>query len=113
MLTVVRVKGDAVTETSPYLKYFVQKSTHKPLSIVVKAYADGVSNVAPIRVTDNVKWLCTIEANVSTIPDENIEKRVGHDGQTYYYMEGHIEIACESPLMLLPSPTSMTNYKDR
>lgn len=93
-------KGDSVTESRPFFRNFTltNKVNHgKPRRIYLIIYSDETSRVAPLRKTDAVRELCAVEADLSHIPESQIDKVRGSDGFMYFSIDGQIEIVCECP----------------
>lgn len=68
----------------------------RPRRIYLIIYSDETSRVAPLSKTDTVRELCTVEADLSHIPERQMAKVQGSDGFMYFSTEGQIEIVCES-----------------
>lgn len=54
-------------------------------------YNDPLSRDAPLSRNDNVKILSIVEADVSHIPENQLCRRKGCDGQWYYELNCKIE----------------------
>jgi hypothetical protein len=54
-------------------------------------YNDHLSRVAPVSRDDNVKMLSIVEANVVHIPENQLHRREGRDGEWYYELNCKIE----------------------
>ncbi|TGJ83120.1 hypothetical protein E0Z10_g5648 [Xylaria hypoxylon] len=92
-------RGDNVYEDHPFSKSYyyywpvgVERSRKYPLSI----YADETSKKAPIERSASVKLLCRLTADLSAIPDDRLDKRLGADGRMHYYVEFDIEATYHS-----------------
>lgn len=68
----------------------------RPRRIYLIIYSDETSQVAPLSKTDTVRELCAVEADLSHIPESQIDKVRGSDGFMYFSTDGQIEIICES-----------------
>ncbi|KAI0905828.1 hypothetical protein F4823DRAFT_632251 [Ustulina deusta] len=91
--------GDAVSEDFPFRKSYRYTSpvgTKRPRSYSLSIYADETSPTAPIGRSSNVKLLCRLSADLSSIPDEQLTKRLGADGRMHYYVEFDIEAVYHS-----------------
>ncbi|KAM0285774.1 hypothetical protein ACHAQH_001235 [Verticillium albo-atrum] len=87
-------KGDAVSETDPYYVSFVWTglvSQGRIKKVRMDIYADGASLEAPIVRNDNTSLLCHVEADVSHIPETQLKRRQGSDGEAYYELDCKIE----------------------
>ncbi|KAM0500224.1 hypothetical protein ACHAPB_005722 [Verticillium nonalfalfae] len=87
-------RGDAVSETDAYYVSFVWTglvSQGRIKKVKMDIYADGTSSVAPVARNDNTKLLCHVEADVSHIPESQLDRRQGNDGEAYYELECKIE----------------------
>ncbi|RWA06849.1 hypothetical protein EKO27_g8246 [Xylaria grammica] len=88
-------KGDDVAEDFPFKKAYyyhwpvgtARGSRTYPLIV----YADETSRTAPIERSGSVKLLCRLTADLSSIPDEKLDKRMGADGRMYYYIPFEVE----------------------
>ncbi|CRK13867.1 hypothetical protein BN1723_010139 [Verticillium longisporum] len=93
------LRGDVVSETDPYCLSFVSTglvSDGRINNIQQNIYADGTSSVAPVEHNDNTKLLCRVEADVSHIPEAQLNRRQGQDGQAYYELEYELEARVHS-----------------
>lgn len=111
-------KGDSVAESRPFFRNFLvtSKVNHgKPRRIYLIIYSDETSQVAPLSKTDTVRELCTVEADLSHIPESQITKVRGSDGLLYFTMDGQIEIVCKYILSFtsLHSPSKLPNFENR
>lgn len=59
-------------------------------------FADRTPRNAPMTKDENVSLLCHVEADVSHIPENQLQRRKGNDGQWYYELSCRIEAVCES-----------------
>lgn len=66
-----------------------------PQKIWSQVYADDQSIDAPLARNKDVKVLCTLEADLSSIPLEDLDRRKGQDGAMYYVVDYQIESICE------------------
>lgn len=66
-------------------------------------HEDRQSDVAPLarsgRDDDTVRPLCTVEADLGQIPEDQITQRRGEDGFMYFYLDGKIEGVCKSMVL--------------
>lgn len=93
------LQGDSVTESRPYSKDFAviaKVNNGRPKWVLLTIYSDETSDVAPLARDEDVKPLCNAEADLTHIPEDQLTKRQGSDGQMYYFVDCEIEIACES-----------------
>ena len=92
------LQGDAVSEDDTFYKRFsMTKAVEegRPNSIRTEIYVDNQSVEAPLlRSNQNVNLLCVLEADLSRIPEEELDRERGRDGQMYYVLEFLIESIC-------------------
>lgn len=69
-------------------------SQGRPNSIKTEVYVDGHSADAPLVRNKNVKLLCTLEADLKDIPEAELDREKGRDGQMYYLLDFLIESTC-------------------
>jgi len=62
------------------------------LEIAVYPCEDKNDSGAPDYCTQEVVELVTLEADLSSIPERNFQRRVGADGQEYYVMRFVVEV---------------------
>ncbi len=67
----------------------------RPTKINTKIYVDNSSIIAPLTRNDKTNILCVLEADLSAIPDENLDRERGVDGNMYYVVPFQIESVCE------------------
>ncbi|KAK3939287.1 chaperone protein DnaK [Diplogelasinospora grovesii] len=87
-------KGDSVSENEPFLTSFVWTgpvTQGRIKKIKMDIYADRTPRDAPVARDDNVSLLCHVEADVSHIQENLLQRRKGNDGQWYYEMNCKIE----------------------
>ncbi|KAI1439643.1 hypothetical protein F5Y02DRAFT_412086 [Annulohypoxylon stygium] len=87
-------RGELVSENNPFLRtyHLIQPTGDgRPNSMTTMIYSDQVSNVAPLQRNDKVKLLCSVTADLSHIPENELEQTLGVDGQMYYDLEYQIE----------------------
>ncbi|KAM0330861.1 hypothetical protein ACHAQA_003816 [Verticillium albo-atrum] len=87
-------KGDTVSELEPYYISFVWTglvSQGRIKKVKMDIYADGISREAPIVRNENTSLLCHVEADVSHIPENQLRRRQGNDGEAYYELDCKIE----------------------
>ncbi|KAG6354698.1 hypothetical protein INS49_004716 [Diaporthe citri] len=92
-------QGDSVTDSKKFFKDFLvtNKVNHgKPRRIYLIIYSDETSQVAPLGKTETVRELCTVEADLSQIPESQMTKVQGIDGFMYFSTNGQIEIVYKS-----------------
>lgn len=65
-------------------------------------YNDQLPREAPVARDDNVKVLSHVEADVSHIPENQLSRRQGSDGQWYY------ELNCKIEAVYLSASTTYT-----
>ncbi|RYP13980.1 hypothetical protein DL765_006646 [Monosporascus sp. GIB2] len=87
-------RSEPVSEETPYYKHLCMTSRvtfGRPNKIVSEIHADDQSLDAPLTRDQNVKVLCVLEADLSQIPEDEIEQKRGHDGHMYYVIDFLIE----------------------
>ncbi|KAL2117286.1 hypothetical protein VTJ04DRAFT_9454 [Mycothermus thermophilus] len=87
-------RGDTVSENEPFYTNFVWTgpvNQGRIKKIKMDVYADRTSREAPLSKDDNVNLLCHVEADVTHIPENQLPRRKGADGQWYYELECKIE----------------------
>lgn len=86
-----------MSENNPLRTYHLVQPTGdgRPNSMTTMIYSDQVSNVAPLQRNDDVKLLCSVTADLSHIPENELEQTLGVDGQMYYDLEYQIESICK------------------
>ncbi|TRX92484.1 hypothetical protein FHL15_006651 [Xylaria flabelliformis] len=87
-------RGERVSEDVPFTKsYFyhwpvgTQRRQNYPLAI----YADEISSKAPIARSGNVRMMCRLTADLSPIPENELDQRLGADGRMHYEVEFEVE----------------------
>ncbi|GAW17700.1 hypothetical protein ANO14919_071650 [Xylariales sp. No.14919] len=98
-------KGDDVAEDFPFKKAYyyhwpvgtARGSRTYPLIV----YADETSRTAPIERSGSVKLLCRLTADLSSIPDEKLDKKMGADGRMHYYIPFEVEAICTEPMTIV------------
>ncbi|KAI0860930.1 hypothetical protein F4860DRAFT_477216 [Xylaria cubensis] len=87
-------RGERVSEDVPFTKsYFyhwpvgTQRRQQYPLAI----YADEISSKAPIACSGNVRMMCRLTADLSPIPENELDQRLGADGKMHYQVEFEVE----------------------
>lgn len=63
--------------------------------VTVEIFVDSSKREAGQLKDDHVKLLCKVEADVSHIPESQLTKRKGSDGELYYDLECKLEAVCE------------------
>ncbi|KAK7757503.1 hypothetical protein SLS62_000518 [Diatrype stigma] len=87
-------RGEIVSEQVPFFKHLsvTQRVAHgRPAAIRTQIYADDLSPEAPLTCNKNVNVLCILEADLSSIPEEDLDRRRGADGLMYYVVEFQVE----------------------
>ncbi|KAJ2998836.1 hypothetical protein NUW58_g200 [Xylaria curta] len=92
-------RGNRVSENVPFQRAYFnhwpvghQRSRTFPMEI----YADETSPTAPIERSVNVRMLSRLTANLSSIPDGELEQKLGKDGRMHYYVKFSIEATYHS-----------------
>ncbi|KAI1459697.1 hypothetical protein F4805DRAFT_472769 [Annulohypoxylon moriforme] len=91
-------RGELVSENKPFLRtyFFAQPVIFGRVdSITTDIFSDEVSMEAPLEKGKNVVLLCRVTANLDHIPEHDLGRSVGADGQTYYDIEYQIESICQ------------------
>lgn len=81
-------RGDAVSENEPFFTNFVWTgpvTQGRIKKIKMDIYADRTVRDAPMARDENVAMLCHVEADVSHIPENLLQRRKGTDGQVSTY----------------------------
>lgn len=98
-MLILTFQGDPVTESEPYFRGFTMMSKvnagRQAMDRVVLVISSDTSSAAPLAMTDNVRVLCMVEADLSAIPTDQIPQRIGADGLMYYVVDCEVEIRCE------------------
>ena len=63
--------------------------------ITVDMFVDSTDRPAGQLKDEHVKLLCKVEADVSHIPESQLTKRKGSDGELYYDLECKLEAVCK------------------
>ncbi|GJN84979.1 hypothetical protein PLIIFM63780_008543 [Purpureocillium lilacinum] len=87
-------RGDRVSENEPFFTSFVWTglvSQGRIQRIKMDIYCDQTQRDAPVARDDNVQLLSRVEADVSHIPEHQLARRRGRDGQWYYELRCRIE----------------------
>lgn len=98
-------RGDAVSENEPFFTSFVWTgpvSQGRIRKIKMDIYCDRTPRAAQLARDDNVGLLCHVEADVSHIPENLLQRRKGNDGQWYY------ELNCKIEAVYLSASTQYT-----
>ncbi|KAF7559220.1 hypothetical protein G7046_g4942 [Stylonectria norvegica] len=98
-------RGDQVSENEPFYTSFVWTglvSQGRIRKIKMTIYSDQTARDAPVTRDDNVKVLANVEADVSHIPENLLQRRQGNDGQWYY------ELSCKIEAVYLSASTTYT-----
>ncbi len=88
------MQGDRVSENEPFFTSFVWTglvSQGRIQRIKMDIYCDQTQRDAPVARDDNVQLLSRVEADVSHIPEHQLARRLGRDGQWYYELRCRIE----------------------
>jgi hypothetical protein len=83
-----------VSENEPYIAAFVWTnpvSKGRIRTVRMTIYNDTLSRDAPLSRNDNVKLLSIVEADVNHIPENQLRRKKGYDGQWYYELNCKIE----------------------
>ncbi|KAI0458290.1 hypothetical protein F5B21DRAFT_519476 [Xylaria acuta] len=87
-------RGERVSEGVPFSKSYIyhwpvgsQRSKKYPLTI----YADEISSKAPIARSSTVKMISRLVADLSPIPEGELDQRLGADGKMHYWIEFDVE----------------------
>ena len=91
-------KGDAVSENEPFYTSFVWTgpvSQGRIRKVKMDIYCDRNQRDAPVAKDDNVDLLCHVEADISHIPEHQLNRRQGNDGQVgaLIYAEMFVRVA--------------------
>ncbi|KAH9904264.1 hypothetical protein F4778DRAFT_789845 [Xylariomycetidae sp. FL2044] len=87
-------RGHKVTVDTAFLYDFKQVwpvSAGRVNEVSISVYSDETSERAPLIHDENVNLLCRVVADVSHIPEENLDKITGIDGRIYYSLDCEIE----------------------
>lgn len=87
-------RGDTVSENEPFFTSFVWTgpvSQGRIRKIKMDIYADRAMRDAPVARDDHTNLVCHVEADVSHIPENSLQRRRGNDGQWYYDLNCKIE----------------------
>ncbi|KAI0475390.1 hypothetical protein GGR56DRAFT_645823 [Xylariaceae sp. FL0804] len=87
-------RGEQVVENKTFARSYQQTmpvEEGRLVSFTTSIYADNISATAPIEKTRNVEKLCALTADLRTIPEYEIDKKLGHDGRMYYVVHYDIE----------------------
>lgn len=98
-------KGDSVSENEPFFTSFVWTgpvNQGRIRKVKMDIYADRTPRQAPVARDENVSLLCHVEADVSHIPENQLQRRRGNDGQWYY------ELNCKIEAVYLSASTQYT-----
>ncbi|CZR38902.1 uncharacterized protein FPRO_05906 [Fusarium proliferatum ET1] len=82
-----KILGSTVSENEPYIAAFVWTnpvSKGRIRTVRMTIYNDPLSRDAPLSRNDNVGILSIVEADVNHIPENQLRRRKGCDGQWYY-----------------------------
>ncbi|KAI0487191.1 hypothetical protein F4859DRAFT_502416 [Xylaria cf. heliscus] len=87
-------RGERVSEDLPFTKSYIY---HCPVgaqrlqkySLII--YADEISSKAPIARYSSVKMLSRLTADLSPIPENELEQRLGADNRMHYWIEFDVE----------------------
>ncbi|KAF9878787.1 hypothetical protein CkaCkLH20_03687 [Colletotrichum karsti] len=98
-------RSDSVSENEPFFTSFVWTglcSQGRIKKIKMDIYADRSTRIAPVSRDENVSLLVHVEADVSHIPENQLARRQGSDGQWYY------ELSCKIEAVYLSASTTYT-----
>ena len=94
-----------MSENEPFFTSFVWTgpvNQGRIRKIKMDIYADRTSRDAPVARDENVSLLCHVEADVSHIPENLLNRRRGNDNQWYY------ELNCKIEAVYLSASTQYT-----
>jgi hypothetical protein len=98
-------RGDDVSENQPFTTTFLWTgavSLGKIRKIKMDVWADRTAREATIARDDSVQLLCRVEADISHIPESQLQKRRGDDGEMYW------ELNCKIEAVYLSASTQYT-----
>lgn len=87
-------RGDTVSENEPFFTSFVWTgpvSQGRIRKIKMDIYADRRTTDAPVARDDHTSLVCHVEADVSHLREDQLQRRKGNDGQWYYDLNCKIE----------------------
>ncbi|KAK3315466.1 hypothetical protein B0H66DRAFT_606349 [Apodospora peruviana] len=97
--------GDAVSENQPFFTEFVWSglvSAGRINNFRLNVYCDRTQRKAPVAKDGNVELLCNVDADISHIPENLLNRRRGKDGKLYY------ELSCKVEAIYLSATTQYT-----
>ncbi|KAI0437834.1 hypothetical protein F4803DRAFT_570343 [Xylaria telfairii] len=88
-------RGERVSEDVPFGKSYIYHwpvgTTRSSQKYSLTIYADETSSKAPIARSSSTQMLCRLTADLSPIPEDELEKRLGADGRMHYWVEFDVE----------------------
>ncbi len=90
-------QGENVSENEAIFHSFYQwkiASSGRVRKVTVDLYMDNTNRPAVLLRDENVKLVCRVEADVTHIPENQLSKRKGSDGEMYYELECKLESVC-------------------
>ncbi|KAL9625213.1 MAG: hypothetical protein Q9160_000615 [Pyrenula sp. 1 TL-2023] len=94
----IGIEGDVVNESKPYQIHFYweqRKSQGRP-NIIRMTIFQCLDRQAPLYKLDGVRDLAEVKANLTSIPEAEIDQEPGADDQVYYKVNLDIEMTCFS-----------------
>lgn len=91
-------QGENVSENEAIYHNFYQwkiVSSGRIQKVSVEMFVDSTDRPAGTLRDDNTKLLCKVEADVTHIPESQLTKRKGSDGEMYYDLECKLEAVCK------------------
>lgn len=91
-------RGDAVSENEPFYTDFnwsQQVASGRIRKVNMIVYSDRTDRKAPLSKDGSVLVLCNLEADLSHIPENQLQRRRGTDGQMWYDISCRIEAICK------------------
>lgn len=92
-------RGDAVSENEPFytpLDWTGKVSEGRVKNVRLRFYCDESRRPAPVARDSSVKLLCVLDADLSRIPESELDRRRGADGFYYYQVNCMIEVIYHS-----------------
>lgn len=81
-----------MSENEPFFTSFVWTgpvSQGRIRKIKMDVFVDRTARDAPLARDENVSCLCHVEADISHIPENQLNRRMGDDGQVHH--NGHLD----------------------
>ena len=92
------LQGENVSENEAVFHNFYQwkiVSSGRIQKVTVEMFVDSTNRPAGTLRDENTKLLCKVEADVTHIPESQLTKRKGSDGELYYDLECKLEAVCK------------------